>query len=797
MEQRRSRASRWHPALRSSLCLAALLNMHGLTFALDGSGMQRLAPAPAGDPAAPEDSTQYLELELNGSAHGLVAFVERDGSLWADADTLRGLGFVLPVQAAGLLRLADLPELQVQYDAARQRLALVAPLRLLHLPTTVVNAPPVAGDKPSAAPGALLNYDLYGTHGPGSAGSVSAFAEARAFWGSSILSSTAVTQEASAGSGAWHDHTVRLDTTWSWSDPARMQTLRIGDTITDALSWSRPTRIGGLQWGSNFALQPYRITTPIPAFLGSTTLPSEVDLYVNGMHQFSGQVPAGPFQLNTMPNINGAGVAQVVLTDMFGRTSSFNFSLYDAHQLLQGGLSDWSVELGAVRQDYGFGSDAYGHDPLASATLRRGVSDTLTLESHVELTRGLANGGLGANWRAGQAGIFSAAVAASDQGQHPGLQRSLGYSWVNGVFNIGANTLRTTDHYLDAAGLLGNAPPQKTDTAQVGVATPGYGGIELSYLALQYPQYPASRYASANWFKPLGRNLSVSLSVNQSLSNHGQSGVFAMFTWAIDPRTTVSAGLQHQGGADVLSTNASSPTPSDGGFGWNASARAGQQLGGGQAEVDYTGRNGRISGGVNEVGGTGYAYADLSGALVAMGGGMFATRRIDESFAVVSTSGVPGVPVSLANRPIGVTDADGLLLVLPLKAYQTNQIAIDPLQLPSNVRVDRTSATTTPSDRAGTLVPFGLHRTRSAYLSLIDADGKPLALGSAVRIAGDTQPPALVGFDGAVFLESLAEHNLLHVTTPGGACSVRFDVPRESTGIEQIGPVQCRPESAT
>ena len=77
----------------------------------------------------------------------------------------------------------------------------------------------------------------------------------------------------------------------------------MGDTLTDALSWSRATRIGGIQIGSNFALQPYQITTPMPALLGSATLPSQVDLYINGMRQYSGQVPAGPFQLNTIPNI--------------------------------------------------------------------------------------------------------------------------------------------------------------------------------------------------------------------------------------------------------------------------------------------------------------------------------------------------------------------------------------------------------------------------------------------------------------------------------------------------------------
>lgn len=59
--------------------------------------------------------------------------------------------------------------------------------------------------------------------------------------------------------------------------------------------------LGGLQIGSNFDLQPYMTTTPLPAFFGSATLPSAVELYVNGLKQYSGEVPAGPFELNTAP----------------------------------------------------------------------------------------------------------------------------------------------------------------------------------------------------------------------------------------------------------------------------------------------------------------------------------------------------------------------------------------------------------------------------------------------------------------------------------------------------------------
>ncbi len=127
-------------------------------------------------------------------------------------------------------------------------------------------------------------------------------------------------------------------------------------------------------------------------------MPSDIQLYVNGLRQYSGQVPAGPFQLNSLPNINGAGNAQVVLTNALGQTTTLNFSLYGEHQLLQQGLSDWSGEIGFVRENYGLDSFDYGHDVVGSGTWRYGITNNFTVEAHGEATNALTDEGIGGNW---------------------------------------------------------------------------------------------------------------------------------------------------------------------------------------------------------------------------------------------------------------------------------------------------------------------------------------------------------------------------------------------------------------
>ena len=300
-----------------------------------------------GSTAAVGGDDLYLDVTVNGRNSGLMHFAYKDGELWASLATLRRLAFVPPPDTPDPVRLHSLRDVQVDYDQPHQTLSLTAPLALLDLNTSTLNTRDVSIPKSTASPGVLLNYDLYGIHGENGTTTASAYTELRVFAQNFLFSSTSLLQTADTGYG-WQNHSVRLDTTVSESFPEHMLTLNVGDTLTAATSWSQSTRIGGVQFGTNFALQPYRITTPMPQFFGQAALPSQLELYINGVKQYTGNVPSGPFQLNAVPGINGAGNAQIVLTNALGQATSLNFSLYNTPQLLQKGLSDWSVELGAA-----------------------------------------------------------------------------------------------------------------------------------------------------------------------------------------------------------------------------------------------------------------------------------------------------------------------------------------------------------------------------------------------------------------------------------------------------------------
>lgn len=775
------------PSLRLACCAALAL------AASAARSDDALGPIADGDDWT-RGTSLYLEVRLNGRDTGRIAhFDERTGKLYARTATLRQLGFVLPDDAVDPLAPADLQDVEVDYQSTQQRVAIQAAPRWLAYETTRLNAPEERVPQTDGATGLLLNYDVRGAR-DGDATRLDAGTELRAFASrAGVFSTTQIHRLSDRADAGWGGESVRLDSHWQLAFPDSMLRLTVGDTTTGALDWTRPTYIGGVQIGRDFGLQPDRVITPLPAFFGEATVPSTVDLYIGGMRQYSGSVPPGPFQLTTIPTVNGAGVARVVLTDALGRSRSYELPFYGSRQLLQAGLADWSAGLGFVRQRYGLASWDYAGEPMASANLRYGWSDQLTLEAHAEGGADVFAAGGGAALQLGGAGILGAAVAHSVQGGRSGSLLHLGYDWTDGCFAVGLESTRTFGDYRDVAAQYGPPPARTSERAMVGFNSAAAGSFAVGYVHLRYPGAEDSRYASAYWSRTFGGRVSLNLGLNRNLDDADDRSAFATLVVALDRGRSVNAGLQRSRGRTSATVDAGRPVPADGGFGWRVQARDGDAQGG-LAEAGWLGENGQWTGGAGSFGSDAYAYAEASGSLIRMSGHTFAARRVEDAFAVVSTDGIAQVPVKLENRPIGRTDADGMLLVTRLQAYQRNQLSIDPMELPAAMRIDRVEAIAVPRDRAGTLVRFAMKPVRAAELILHDGNGRPLALGSRVQVDGRAGE-APVGYDGAVYLDDLDEHVRLTARTPEGhVCRLQLDLPHAGDKAIRLGPLPCRME---
>ncbi|MBV8379495.1 MAG: fimbrial biogenesis outer membrane usher protein, partial [Paucibacter sp.] len=222
-----------------------------------------------------------------------------------------------------------------------------------------------------------FNYDAQWEHQTGTRSTADMQWELGLFSPYGNFSSTALTRTEASG--------VRLDTSWQRDYPDHLARLTVGDSINQAGAWGRAVRFGGVQWGTDFTLQPGFLSFPLPALHGEASLPSTLDVYVNNSQRLQSNLQAGPFDLSELPVVTGQGEIRTVVRDLLGREQVVVTPYYVSPALLKPGLNAFSVELGAVRDDYGVSSNHYG-PAMLTATGRRGITDHLTSEVRAELT---------------------------------------------------------------------------------------------------------------------------------------------------------------------------------------------------------------------------------------------------------------------------------------------------------------------------------------------------------------------------------------------------------------------------
>lgn len=779
----------------------------------------------------------YLEVSVNGAPSGqLLAARQGPRGLMVSRADLRQLGLnrgalaadgaAAAVEASDDVALDSIAGLTYQYDPASQSLALTVD-DSLRTPFAMSARAAARAPRASATPGAVLNYNalVQSNRASGRNAAIAAL-DLRLFNERGVFSTTGVASSIGGGSGGIgsggsgdngrHGRFIRHDSFWSESDPDTLRTLRVGDTITSSLNWNRALRIGGVQWGKSFALRPDLATFPMPSIGGSAAVPSALSLYVNGVQQYSGDVPGGPFVLNQVGGINGAGEATVVTRDAFGRATAVSLPLYVDARMLAAGLSDFSVEAGVPRGGFGASSFGYHGAPVATASGRYGWSDRLTVEAHGEIAPRLLNAGAGALFGLGRFGVVNANLTASS-GHRSGLQAGIGYQYVARRISVDLQSQRAQPGYADLSTRDGAPAPRSSDRAALALALGNSLSMNASYAAYRagLPGNDATigasgqgaqgtqgaRIVALGFAQAFRGGVFASVAAFNNLDQRASRGIFVSVSMALGERAAGSVVAGRQNGVSQLGFNASSAPDLSGGAGWAVQEA---RLGGAHLrslQGQYLGRYGQAALTVQDNGNGGSTVAlEGTGAVVLMDGMAAATRNVGAGFALVSTGGVANVPVLHENRVIGVTDAGGHLLVPTLNANVGNLLAIDTTELAADRRVPVTIQSVNPRSLAGMLVRFPIETYEAANVILVDAAGKPLPVGVALTHR-ESGKRGMVGFDGLAFVDDLKKHNHLDVELGEGAgdrCSVDFawQAPLNDP-LPTIGPLRClRTEAA-
>lgn len=641
--------------------------------------------------------------------------------------------------------------------------------------------------KPDGGRGAYLNYDalldLRQEQDPVLSGSLEGVFFAPKNFG--IIETTSLFKDV-VGEGEF----IHLDTAFTRDFLEKRRSLTIGDTVTAPSSFGGGRKFGGIRWGTDFSLDPTFVRAPRQSILGLAETPSVVEVYVNDLMRITSDVPAGPFEVRNVPGLSGDGTVQLVITDALGRQQIINQSFYFAPTNLRKGLKEYSFSAGLERLSYGAESFDYG-DAFASATYRQGITDNLTMGGSLAFDEEVQVLGLSQALALTHVGSFSAAVGVSKSDAGTGYRYRASYDYISTDVGFGVGTEGTTVEYRQ----LGSAehPPrlkQRFRAHASGTLGP-LGRFALSYIH------------DENW---VGENQSfATLSTSRKIKG---ASLQLSATQRIEPESFFALNLRLSvplGNYRSMTTSASREE-SD----WRFAAEYQKPFGNSEigrsyrlraehmgnrqrydGEIRLNGARFQSSAQVSHASETTSARVGLSGGIVAMDGGLFLSRRVDRSFAVVNAGGVEGISVKLENRDVGRTNSKGQLLVPRLLPFQKNQISIDPLDVPLDVEIGSEKFSATPHRRSGVVVELPIRRVLNATVWIMNANGEPVEAGSIVENeAGEVI--GRTGNDGYSYLGGLTPGvHTYHSITATSACAFELDVPESLESLADMGEVTC------
>jgi outer membrane usher protein len=258
-------------------------------------------------------------------------------------------------------------------------------------------------------------------------------------------------------------------------------------------------------------------------------------------------------------------------------------------------------------------------------------------------------------------------------------------------------------------------------------------------------------------------------------------------------RASASTAYVQDSRGKRLAFEAQQPLPVGTGYGYQMRAESGPNaMVNGVAR--YQGTHGRYEVRQETIGSESTTTLSAMGAIVGIGGGIFATRPVEESFALVRVPGVAGVRAYASHQEIGKTGRRGDLLIPDLQAYYGNILNIADGDIPLQYAVSDVGMTLAPPYRGGAVAQFDVQRVQRVLGKVVIAgDEKPHVYGEMTAYAANGRSyGSPVGTDGSFYFENLPRGTYVGVLERAGSqCVVTLEVPESKDLVLKLGTVRC------
>lgn len=553
--------------------------------------------------------------------------------------------------------------------------------------------------------------------------------------------------------------------------------------------------LGGVSASREFGIDPYLVTFPTIQLSGATLTPSTADVYVNGLLLRREQLAPGTFELRNLPLPVGGGISRVVIRDVFGREQQIATPFYLTRALLTEGLHDYSYNLGFRRDNLATESWDYGRLGFLGRH-RVGLTSWLSPGLRLELASDLVSGGptvtVGLPF-----GDLELIAAASRDGDLTGAAGSIAYQYSGRPVSFGASVRATSDRYATLSLRPTDDRSMLDTTAFVGIQVGPRASLTLQHARSDFRDRGREDRVSVNANVSLTKRMSLFLSAGRSSQRGSEVAydVFAGLSVFVGERTTGGVSYHRQGGQSGGTVDVQRSLPVGSGFGYRVQADANGETEQGSATLQYQGPWGRYEAGYQNTNGTGVTTLSAAGGLVAIGGSAFATRPVNDSFALIRVPGVEGVRGYVNNQEIGRTNGRGDLPVPSLLPYYGNRLRIADEDIPLDHKIAAMERTIAPPLRGGALVAFPVERIRAVTGKVVIVIAGAVTIpvfGELVVTAEGREIESPIGRDGEFYLEDVpAGQHRARIAYREAACSFILTVPGDGPAVVDLGTLPC------
>jgi len=512
------------------------------------------------------------------------------------------------------------------------------------------------------------------------------------------------------------DSLTRLHTSITRDDRRLMRRVVFGDLFASSGALGSGTNLGGVSFSKVYGIDPFFVTYPTLELSGQASLPSEVDIYLNGTKIRTERVAPGEFQLSNFSTYGGAGVVDLVVRDSLGREQRFSNPFYATNNtLLKTGLHDYSYNIGFRRDDFGIASNRYS-DPAAVVLHRFGLRDYATIGWRAEASTDVVNAGPLSALRLGTFGLMNLAFSAS-AGSGPGSAFDLSYQYLNRRFNGRLFYQHFSKGYRTLSSGSSNFQPNYARGGSISFTDAKLGSISLDLSGQKTYQQPERRTTSLGYAKGFSRNLNLTAILRRIQDPAAGSANEFLLGLSYSPRNDLIFSARHEStsGREHDSIQVQKNPPLGEGLSFRAllerdRIETDSSLLIANPMLQYNGRYGTLRGEMTTARRLGEWHSEYTfgaaGALVMLKGVAGLTRPVTDSFAAVKVGDIEGVTVRYGGQDIGKTDSSGRMFITNLSAYNDNLISINEKEIPFEYYFPQVQKLISPPLRSGSCVGF-------------------------------------------------------------------------------------------